>query len=267
MARLTGGINFEGSMDNFSAYKRRDMDVIILRRKGGASKKQIQTSDSFVNTRKLNVEWAGCSMAGKAIRNAIHPLKHLADYNISGFLNAIAKTIQKQDIVSEYGKRNICFSKYRDALDGFSLNKTQLFDSVFRGSFTYEFFKDTVSAKIDFSSIWPTIHLSNVRKYPMFRFIACLGIVSDFQYNENLEAYQPVNIENSSKYCTLNSEWFYVPKMVEAFSLELNFDVLPILTDSDSLILGIGIEFGNSIGTQIVEPIKCSGSGKILRVN
>ena len=128
MAQLTGGITFEGSLDNISAYKMRGSDKIILRKKGGASKKQIQTGANFANTRKINSEWAGCSYAGKAIRNAIHPLKHLADYNISGFLNAIAKTVQKQDLESEYGKRNIYFSQYRDVLEGFSLNKKQLFD-------------------------------------------------------------------------------------------------------------------------------------------
>ena len=43
MGTLHGNLSFTGSISNISAYTMRGHDKVILRTKGGASKKQIQT--------------------------------------------------------------------------------------------------------------------------------------------------------------------------------------------------------------------------------
>ena len=54
MANLTGNFSFTGSISNLSAYKRRDLDKVILRTKGGARKEKIKKDPAFALTRKHN---------------------------------------------------------------------------------------------------------------------------------------------------------------------------------------------------------------------
>jgi hypothetical protein len=80
-------LGFTGSLYNISAYKRRDMDTIIIRSNGGPSKRMIKSHPSFELTRKNNKEFGGRSTASKWIMRILYPLKPLSDYNISGPLN------------------------------------------------------------------------------------------------------------------------------------------------------------------------------------
>ena len=112
MATQEPGLGFTGSLHNISACKKRDMDTVIIRSKGGPSKKMIKSHPSFDLTRKNNKEFGGRSTASKWIRRVLHPLKPLSDYNISAPLNSALKSIQEMDIVvSGLGKRNIGLSK------------------------------------------------------------------------------------------------------------------------------------------------------------
>jgi hypothetical protein len=105
MGSLQGTLSFTGSLSNISAYTMRGHDKIILRTKGGASKNKIQTSPSFQATRNLNSEWRIVTKTAKLIRDGLTALKPLADYNISGPLNALVKKIQSCDTQNPKGKR------------------------------------------------------------------------------------------------------------------------------------------------------------------
>jgi len=113
MARITNGIQFEGSIGNISAYKQKGSDKVILRTKGGASKLKISTSPRFAIVRRYNSEWGACSKMGMAIRHATIGLRHLSDYNISSPLNAIIKAIQKIDTNGILGERGISYCFWR----------------------------------------------------------------------------------------------------------------------------------------------------------
>src|SRR5215216_3917348 len=107
MARLNADLTFTGSLGNLSAYKRRDLDKIILRTKGGPSKRQIQESKNFEKTRCNNSEFGGRSIATRWIMFALWQQKQLADFNIAGPLNSLLRPIQVADVENELGKRNI----------------------------------------------------------------------------------------------------------------------------------------------------------------
>ena len=130
MAGQEAGFGFTGSLHNISACKRGDMDTIIIRSKGGPSKRMINSQPSFDLTRRNNNEFGGRSTASRWIRRILYPLKPLSDYNISGPLNSTLKPIQQMDTVSEPGKRNIGLSKNPRLPEGFQLNRRNLFESV-----------------------------------------------------------------------------------------------------------------------------------------
>src|ERR1700730_6004332 len=129
MGTLTGNFGFTGSLSNISAYTMRGHDKIVLRSKGGVSKSQIKTSPNFEATRQLNQEWKAVTGAATVIRNGLFALKPLADYNISGPLNALVKKIQTLDTVNPKGKRSILFSRQPDFIGSFSYNRQTLFDT------------------------------------------------------------------------------------------------------------------------------------------
>jgi len=266
MAILTGAFKFEGSLDGFSAYKMRGSDKTIIRKKGGASKKTIKTSPKFINTRNNNTEWGACSSAGKSIRETLYSLRHLADYNISGPLLSLIKFIQKQDSINAWGKRSILFSQNRKLLEGFSYNQKIGFDSVLRSGYKFIINKDTATATIEFPDIWPNIHLYNPNKYTYFRIVLSFGYISDFAFDETHQEYKIVGIERTNKRSNRMTDWFSTSNKTESMTLKIGFqDAIPI-EEHESLILGVGIEFGFPLSNAVTEPIKYSGCAKILSV-
>ena len=266
MAQLTDGILFTGSIGGFSAYTMRGSDRIIVRSKGGPSKALVKKSPSFANTRKNNNEWAGCTKAGQAFRLAISGIRHLADYNISGSINGIAKIIQKEDTEHIHGERGIYFSRFRELLDGFTVNRNRTFDSVVRVPISVLVSRETGTATITIPALRPQIHLNNTYNHPLCRFIISLGIVSDVLFDENVKMYLPINQNAHNATLVTYSEWKSTKQPFDTEILNLMFSNLATITDSDSLVVAIGVEFGNPLTDQLVEPIKYSGSAKVLRI-
>ena len=267
MAQLTDGILFTGSIGGFSAYTMRGSDKIIVRSKGGPSKALVKKSPTFANTRKNNNEWAGCTKAGQAFREAISGIRHVADYNISGPINGIAKIIQKEDTEHVHGERGIYFSSHRELLTGFSVNRNRTFESVVRVPIAYSVVRETGIATITIPALWPQIHVNNLYNYPLCRFIVSFGIVSDMVYNEKVKLFQPINQNPHNATMVSYSDWKNTKQPFDAESINLCFNSQVTITDSDSLVLAIGIEFGNPLTDKLVEPIKYSGSAKVFNVS
>jgi hypothetical protein len=263
MARFKGDFSFTGSLGNVSAYTMRGCDHVILRTKGGANRDKIKNSASFARTREMNKEWGACAKMGAAIRMAIYPVKHMADFNISGPLNALAKTVQKFDTIQLRGKRGIYFTNYKELLSGFNLNNTTTFDGVVRHPVTCTIDRATSNANLLIPGLIPGINFINRFKNPYFRFVVALGVVSDIEYDEALGNYQITNL--AEKQCaSIYTDW--QPSLIkfggQAIRLEINNGQKP--ADNETLILSVGIEFGNPLSGSIIEQIKYSGSAKII---
>jgi hypothetical protein len=263
MAKLTGNIQFTGSLGNVSAYTMRGSDKVILRTKGGASREKIKNNPAFARTRELNKEWSGCSKAGAAVRMAMYPLRHMADYNISGPLNAIAKIVQKLDTDHPVGSRAIYFSKHKQVLDGFNLNHQNTLDSVVRSPINFILNRNE-GATVHLPALNPKINFLNKYQRPLFRFVTALGIISDMEYNEDYLFYRPLHAEIHGHSVKVTSDWYPALLPFDGLSLKLSLKGAPDLNETDTLILAAGIEFGNPLTNSIVEPIKYSGSAKIL---
>ena len=266
MARITNGIQFEGSIGNISAYKQKGSDKVILRTKGGASKLKISTSPRFAMVRRYNSEWGACSKMGMAIRHATIGLRHLSDFNISSPLNAITKAIQKTDANGILGERGIYLSLNRDMVLGFSFNKQLLLDSVLR--FPVQITVDRVgkSAQITVPRIIPDVNLKQYGKNPLFRLVASLGVVSDFVFNTELNKYEPVNTALHGKSVTVYSVWHTVKEVVEEQQIMLSFPFDDVLTEHDSILIAFGVEFGYPLSEAFVMTAKNVGCAKIISV-
>lgn len=262
MAKLDASFLFTGPIGNLSAYKMKGVDGIILRKKGGASKSKIKRSADFKNTRKVNKEFGGRATAGKWIRSVLDDQRPVADYNISGPINALMRPIQQLDTTGVFGKRHVLLSKNPSVLDGFSLNRKIPLDSVIRSPLLFSISRDTLSAHIDIPALMPGVNFYTKEKSPVYRLVASLGIVPDLFYIK--QQYTPSgNKYKQHDVTSVTTAWYPVVKGSPASTLDIQHTRIPA-NQSFSLLLAIGIRFGTIIDTNTIWPVKYAGSAKIL---
>ncbi len=265
MAILQGDIQFTGSVGDLSFYREKGTNRIIVRMKGGPSKKQIQKDPAFEGVRKNNKEFGGCSMAGKQIRIALGPLDGLTNHNYSGYLNAWIRNILKRDTEHPLGQRAVYFSKFGETLNGFYLNRNKPLDTIVRTPITFTLNRNECRALVNLPAVDPKLHLINDYKYPFFRFVVSLCVVSDLEYNEKYKTYRKLSTGNSPKNC-IQSGWHSTNGTCASQPLAIAVDKISALSENEALVLAAGIEFGTPDTSGIVQAKKYSGSGKILSV-
>lgn len=253
---------FTGSVGGLTAYEMRGSDKIIVRQKGGPSKKRIKKDPQFENTRRNISEFGGRSTAAGWIMRMLLFQKALGDYNIAGPLNAVLKPIQVLDTTGAWGKRAVMLSKNPQLLEGFPLNNRYPFDSVLRTTLSHELSRDTLSARINIPALLPGINFHTSTQYPMFSIMVMLGVVPDLVHTEL--GYKPVHpgYEKIAP-AMVETEWYPVLKGSPATVLELGVNAIPP-DQSFSLMLSIGIRFGVMLGENTIEQAKQAGSAKIL---
>lgn len=260
MAKLEGNLQITGSLDNLSFYKMRGSDKIIVRRKGGPSSKDVQESPNFENTRRNNREFAGRAAATAFIKRVLNPLTFLADYNITGPLNALLKPIQQMDTSSDWGHRSIIISKNARLLQGFSINRRYQVDSILRTPVLYSLEKQQVI--IDIPELLPGLNFISPGNYPWYKFIATAGLIPDLYYMNDVWGYQPKSDLSYEPPYIDSTAW--LPVNTRTAATQLTLDGLPeVKPDDHSIMIAIGIAFGTMQGTEI-RPVKYVGAGKVI---
>jgi hypothetical protein len=262
MAKLLPNFMFVGTMSNVSAYKRHDLDKIILRTKGGPTKQKIKTSPVFEETRMNNKEFGGRSAAAARLLLPLDYLKPIADYNIAGPLNSVLRHIQQLDTDSKKGQRHVLISHNPRLLEGFNLNRKAPFDVMIRNPASCSISKETFSARVEFPALIPGINFNLPDgHYPVYQLVAVLAVIPDMFYENG--KYRPSEDMEDFKVIRKESSWFPVSAGSALQQLELQ---LPVLREVGpfSLMLAAGVRFGryNAIGG--VDPVKYLGCGKIV---
>jgi hypothetical protein len=219
----------------------------------------VKKGKNFENTRRNNMEFGGRALAASTIKGYLHPLLFLADYNIVGPLNALLRAIQKMDVTSGWGKRHVLLTKQPRLLEGFSLNRRYLFETLVRTPVVCNLQGEQIH--IELPALMPHINFMPPATYPYYRFIATAGLVRDIYYSE--QGYKPTN---TSKW-TFNftqSDWLPVNAPASAHTLTLKG--MPANKPADcSIMVALGIAFGQMQGDTIV-PEKYVGGAKVLRM-
>ncbi|MGC3944105.1 MAG: hypothetical protein QM762_06195 [Chryseolinea sp.] len=247
MAHLVSGIQFTGSLGNVSAYRMKGSDKIVLRTKGGPSKKMVATGKQFDITRRNNNEFSRRAKGSALILNAMSDLRRLADYKISAALNAVLKQIQALDTTSVFGERDIFLSRRPGLLEGFSFNREITFDATLLAPLRVSI--DDLANRV--TVVLPEIvHGTNFRTdghYPWCRFVLAAACVPDLEWRDNGF---PGNVPRG----TSQTEW--QPAMAEAAERRVELSFAPASNRASTLVVGIGLQYG------VVSP-----SGEIVPVN
>jgi len=257
-----------GGFGNASFYTVRGSDKVIARTKGGASKEKIKNSPKFAGLRKQQKEWSGCAKFGSVARYAMGGLHRLADYNITPVLNGMGKNLIKLDTESEVGMRQLRLSTYRQALEGFNLNRNYPLNTVLRVNYRCELNRKTLTASVHFPRINTAIDLLNVQRLPFFRLIVTLGVVSDLQFNPTHMDYEPAVASLHGISETTTGAWNSTQTILSEHSLLAAFgqEELAEMTDAATLLVCVAVEFGNVGFTGEPVEVKYAGSAKVVAV-
>jgi hypothetical protein len=203
-------------------------------------------------------------LAVRSVNLSLHGARHLADYNYTGALASVCKSIQADDGLREKGRRAILFSQSHYKLEGFGLNKYNPFDTVLKHPLQYELDAATGTALVDLPDIIPGIHLINPMKQPFYRIVFVLGAVSDIIYNEERKMYRPVSdVANSRN--LVRTGWYTSKEKCGAQPLSLALNSWQ-LQPGVSLILSAGVEFGQPVHGGEMQFTKYAGAAKILKL-
>lgn len=245
MAKLVGPIQITGNVGGLSHYKMQGVEGIVVRKGGGANKKRINKSPEFANTRRLNNEWRGCTAMGVYFRRALNEMVLLADYNLTGSVNAMMKQVQARDEESEWGKRMVKLSAYRYVLSGYGFNKYNHLESLLKIMPKWSIDRANGSAHLSLLEFDPSRQVNNFRNHPYFRLVATLGVVPDMVFDSKLKAYRPT-VEVRKRSVSFFSEWESVRKEQLSFpKIELQIESIDLpVDDSLTFMLAFGIEFG-----------------------
>jgi hypothetical protein len=260
MAKLTPGFGFTGSLSNLSSYEMKGVDGLVVRMKGGPTKKQIKSSPQFINTRRNNAEFGGRATACRHILWALQPHRALADYNFAGPLQAALRPVQLLDIKSEWGEKHILLSKNPRLLEGFSLNKKYIFDSVVRNPLHCNLDRKELKATISIPALMNGINFYPPAFHSLFSISLVLDVVPDIFYKPT--GYEAAKGYDKAFGKSFQSEWFMTAKGCPEQSIELKMDKTTP-DENFSLMLSVGIRYGMA-GANGIEQVPHAGSAKVL---
>jgi hypothetical protein len=257
MARSNSILRFNGKLGEINAYTLKDADPgdgFIIRTNGGPSRKQIKSLESCILVRKNNDDFGTSSAAAKAVRLAIHPVKHLADINIQPKLTALCKYIQREDKKQVHGEKAVQFSQFGSYLSGFNLNKRFPFDSVVRHPLMATLHRDTGTGEINLPELHPGIGLSLPWQQPLYRLIFSLGTAAD-RWTASRGNYAPEVVSFITPW-TISQQFLPAQKII----LQLKEPV----KERECMIIAAGIEIGTMLSDAVIQPVKNTGCAKVL---
>ncbi len=265
MAFLNNTMGIIGSFGNLSAYRMKGSDKIIVRTKGGASKKKIKKSPVFARTRENNSEFSGCAKMVKSIRSAIQPIGHLADFNFTPSLIALCKKIQLQDPSKDHprGERAIYLSQFKYLLDGFSLNKQNSFNTVIRHTLHPQLNRNNGSFTLLMPALIPHFNLCFFWPQPMYRLVFSIGLAGDLEFG-TMGFANNLNLSMHTNYTY--TPWHLVSQAQNAQEINLQLKAFTALNIQESLIITAGIEMGTPISLTEIRHTQYCGTAKIIGV-
>lgn len=263
MAKVHLPFPLSGNMAGLSLYTRKDMEGVLARRPGGASKRRILHDPTFELTRRYGAEFAGCSTASKWLRRqALQPLEFLSDFNWAPALVKHLHPLVGLDRAGELGRRSIALSNNPALLAEYPLTRRLPFDRVVRTAVENSIDKEALSARVQVGALLPGVNFAPEGPYPFFRFTAALGAVPDLHHQDGFTyapgaSYSPVGAHST------DSEWFVVKEGAPATSLELSLPRSPG-TAPFTLVLSLGLVMGSAGAGGTIEAVAHFGCAKIL---
>ena len=229
-------------------------DKIVLRTKGGPSKKMVATAKQFDVTRRNNSEFSRRSKASAIVLRGMQALRPLADYNLAPAMNAVLKQIQSLDTTSVFGERDICLSRRPGLLEGFSFNRNVTFDTTLLAPLRVSVDVDAARVTVVIPEMVFGTNFRTAGRYPWCQFVVTAACIPDLVWRDN--GYQAnVNMH------TGHTAWQPATADAEERTIELSF--VPPSAGPSTLLVSIGLQYGMVSPFGEIVPVKF-GCAKVI---
>lgn len=250
MAKQSGHIKYTGTLGDVRHFKIKGLKGHFAGLKGGVDGDRIKNDDAFERTRENMNEFGGSAKAGKYFRQVLGTvMKGVADSRVASRITALMKQINKEDGSETRGQRAILMSVRKDLLQGFEFNQGTNFDSVFRTSYALQVNDVRNHADLTIAKFNPKIHLNSPRGASHFRISFSIASVSDFVFNATDKNYE-AKVKDSGLLATTYSEYTAIVQNTIDISLMADLPNAPKPTEDESLVICVGVEFYQQVGTQ-----------------
>jgi hypothetical protein len=246
MAYQTGIINYKGSFKSIRNYKNAGDPKIYASEKGGANRDLIMNNPAFERTRENMNEFEGCGAAVKSIHiGLINVFSEHADTHFTSRLVKLIKMINLKDEEGQRGKRAVLISKNRSILKSLNLHEKRKIDLELRRCVKtmHSDLRNEATITVNGFNPGPQLVPGSAQYY---RLVNHLSIVSDHAYSERNRKYEALSTLNTSN-VVVYSDYMAVNSSLSA-ELKASFKDGTVLTDSDTVIQCVGIEFYNRTG-------------------
>lgn len=191
MAKSNGILNIEGTVENFTFFKRDGKSFV--RKKGGIPKDRIMNDPKFVRTRENISEFTHSANAGKMLRTAIGSLVFKAkDNKLSSRMMQTMSKVKNTDTFSPRGQRNVATGiatpEGKEYLRGFDFNQGAPLKSVLFAPFAL----DTATGIITFTNLLPAEQLQFPKGATHFSLQSAL-LLLDFETGISQTSFSNVN--------------------------------------------------------------------------
>ena len=264
MAKVTRNTFFTSSLGDFSVYHMEGVEKLVIRAKGGPTKEQIKNDPQFDRTRKNSSEFSGAGIASGKIMHTSHLINKAADNSFSGRLSAVCHVLQTLDTSHVHGERSILFTKNGQLLEGMNFSKLRIIDSVLKNLPAFVISRDACSASVTFTDLFPGVNLFNPWNLPKYRLLITLGVLQDLVFTSS--GYAAANPEIILYRTQVVTDWQSSNDVFKSAIFKLRLADNAILDSNSSLVLSIGVEFGNRVTNLITQPVKKACCGKIVGV-
>ncbi|GAC1588301.1 MAG: hypothetical protein NVS3B19_07800 [Ginsengibacter sp.] len=181
MAFQTGGNEFNGSIGQYTFYKRKGKPVVRHKGVGGKEKLRKKPADSIYK-RNLN-EFGKASSQASLLRHSMHEIiQYAKDDTMVNRLNKLFREVIKTDVVNEFGYRTVMAGSL-ELLEGFEFNQECAFTNVFFGQDGVEIDRILGEATVSISGFAPIQLLRCPKGATHFKFI-CGASQIDFDKKE-----------------------------------------------------------------------------------
>lgn len=266
MARQSGHIAYEGTLGKVRHFKIKGQDGFFAGLKGGVSADRIKNGAEYKRTRENNNEFGGCAKFSRSIRYTFPGLiRLLGDSKAGSRLLRTAKRINLGDVKSMRGYRAFELSKNREYLKNMELNIDNPLATVCHIKLEVENSSRTEAILSVLEPFCAIDGLMVPKGASHFRFVLAMGIVSDFAFNTQAEAYTPVNEALNGESKVSYTPYISTKGIVAPFTLECALTQVN-LPDNVTVLQLVGIEFYQAV-ENVYYPLGPGNALKITSVN
>ncbi len=265
MAKNNSYLKFEGTLGGLTYYEKDGKSLVKV--KSSVSKSRIEKDPNYKRTRENMQEFGGAAKASKALRDSlITVVKSMGDTYLSARLTGIMRKMLNTG-TGIRGKREINILANKDLLEGFELNKKDALSTQFYAPYKLP----SLNANRDIAT-WtiPDFNTDAFITAPEgathFKLILAAGLVSDYEFVQALNSYEPV--DESENAIGNTSESAAIPIVGDVGSditLTVDLEIGTPVVATTATLTAIGIMFFQDINGQFYQ-LASSNAMKIATV-